>query len=186
MSLDQHTRELPRSKSLGGGRGVTWGTILGKVALAIKAVEVAPTPLHEDLALRDEAAVDPQIHRERHPDSERFGPFYLTFTVKRPPSGAWQAMCPYHALNHSTGCTKSMKISEGQPKELVKRMLKAWCLQAPLFNRRRLHGEVQPKSLALLPDAVMQERVLDLPAPPQPLLPDSVLDGQEEPEGLAL
>ena len=119
---------------------------------------------------------DTRAAHERHPESGRVGPFTLSFSMKRPPLGAWQATCPFHALNDKTGCTKAMKVSAEHSSQMVRRMLLMWCLQAPHHTRKSTHSKVVPKNLQLLPEEVILQRIYDMAAPPAVVIPDDNLE----------
>ena len=100
-----------------------------------------------EMALEEQAggeAPHGAVARGRAPDHERFGPFYISLSMKRPGLGAWQALCPFHALNARTKCSKSMQVTPDLSSDVVKNHLRAWCLQAVHYTRKRDHGAVNP------------------------------------------
>ena len=114
-----------------------------------------------------------------HPDSFDWGCFRFTFTGpdKRPPHGQWQAACPFHRLNAKTGCTRAMQVGPTpETKEAAKQKLQAWCLLAPLHDRKRHHTSAHVKTADALPSQVMDQKLKELPAPPSKPKTDEELD----------
>ena len=62
----------------------------------------------------------------------------ITFSdaAKKPPHGQWMVTCPWHRVSAVTACTRTISLGFGG-KDVTKRMLMAWCLQAPVHNRRQ-------------------------------------------------
>ena len=109
-----------------------------------------------------QASVEPMLGRNVHPDSFVWGPFRLTFSdeSKRPPHGAWQATCPYHRLNDVTGCKRSMVLGVHEDsKDLCKRALMTWCLEAPLRKTKKAHAAAPCKVEDALAEAVLNRRL---------------------------
>lgn len=119
--------------------------------------------------------------RGANEDSFDWAPFRFIFSgpETKPPHGQWQATCPYHRLNDKTLCTKSMSIGMSG-KESSKRILQWWCLQAPLYNRRRLHGGARMVASSAVPaPEIMEARRAALPVPPPVAPTDLALDAAE-------
>ena len=147
------------------------------------AAPAAPAPA---IAAEVDVAT-PSLRRvTNHPDSFTWGPgdgFVFTWTSadRRPPNGSWQALCRYHKLNKDTACTQSMSANMG--KELTKRLLKLWCLQAPLHTRKKHHANIRARFLEDVDEEILQARVESLPPPPEELLDDDQLDELEKRAG---
>ena len=122
------------------------------------------------------------IHMGRavNPDSERWRGFYLRFSSPsvKPPHGAWQASCPYHKLNQSTGCKKSIMLKSVDDKLPCKLLILNWCCHATTFTRKRDHGALHLRSFEVLPMEVLEQRAAALAPPPLPgdLKDDTTLD----------
>ena len=124
--------------------------------------------------------------RTFHPDNFDWGPpakltaFHFTFSdaAKKPPHGQWMVTCPWHRVSAVTACTRTISLGFGG-KDVTKRMLMAWCLQAPVHNRRRHHKEVSPQDLGALPEEVLRARMVAMPPPPAIVLTDAELDAEE-------
>eukprot|EP00971_Amphidinium_carterae_P121816 2412427-Amphidinium_carterae.2 len=104
-----------------------------------------------------------------HEDSFRWGGFYFTYSSPevRPPHGAWSVVCPYHAKNAKTDCSKSCVItSEVDSKAKVRDLLKLWCLQATTVNRKDEHSVVAFKHCDVPAADVLEARLAELPQPP--------------------
>ena len=91
-------------------------------------------------------------NKNKHEYTHRWGVFLMTrIPGSASPSGeqaslgALQAACPFHRKSKSTLCKKtaSIKQSAGQTaaeaSDAALAALKDWCLQAPMFTRRRWH-----------------------------------------------
>lgn len=129
-----------------------------------------------------QASVEPMLGRNVHPDSFVWGPFRLTFSdeSKRPPHGAWQATCPYHRLNDVTGCKRSMVLGVHEDsKDLCKRALMTWCLEAPLRKTKKAHAAAPCKVEDALAEAVLNRRLKDLPPPPRKAQTDVEIEAAE-------
>ena len=137
-----------------------------------------------------EATAAPQavLGRNVHPDSFVWGPFRLTLgdESKRPPHGAWQATCPYHRLNHVTGCKRSMVLGVHEDsKDLCKRVLMTWCLEAPLHKTKKAHAAAPCKVEDALEEAVLNRRLRELPPPPRKAQTDVEIEAAESEENEA-
>ena len=90
------------------------------------------------------------------------------------------AVCPYHRKNASTVCTRTATMKVETREEFDKRRcaIKHWCLQAAGYQRHRLHKTVPHEIETILPEAVMDRQVLEMPLPPSKelLLDDDELD----------
>ena len=131
-----------------------------------------------------EASAEPRavFGRNVHPDSFVWGPFRLTFSdeAKRPPHGAWQATCPYHRLNAFTGCKRSMVLgAHKDSKDLCKRVLMTWCLEAPLHKTKKAHAAAPCKVEDALAEAVLKCRLKELPSPPRKAQTDAEIEAAE-------
>lgn len=125
---------------------------------------------------------------QQHPDSFDFGPFRITYTTpeKRPPHGQWQARCLYHRLNERTACTKACQCGPNPAdKEFRKRWLLTWCLQAPLYDRKRTHALAQVAQREVLPQELLDRKLLDLAPPPLAPRTDVDLDREEAAQAAA-
>lgn len=134
------------------------------------------------------------IRRVVNPDSFDWGPaacpraFHLTWSPPdiKPPHGQWQALCRFHKLNHTTACTKSLSATIG--KSQAKRLAMAWCLVAPMHDRKRHHGAVRPQMLEPLDEEVLDARMAMMEPPPLAVPTDMELDqagselGDDEPQ----
>lgn len=125
------------------------------------------------------------IRRAVNPDSFDWGPaacpkaFHLTWSPPdvKPPHGQWQALCRFHRLNQTTACTKS--LSAGIGKLRAKRLAMAWCLVAPVHDRKRHHGAVRPQMLEPLDEEVLDARMALMEPPPLAVPTDTELDQAE-------
>ncbi len=70
----------------------------------------------------------------------------MRMTPKQPggnggPFGGYQASCPFHRKNDTTGCKRYLKLPSNDPaaRQLVLRQLMWWCSQAKNFSRQRFH-----------------------------------------------
>ena len=112
-----------------------------------------------------------QVFRGRavHPDSFKWGGFYLTWSApeRRPPLGQWSVVCPYHLKSQRTDCTKSMAVTPRQGKDRVRDLLKLWCLQADQHERKWQHSAVHFKDSDVPPEAMLESRLLEMVPPPQ-------------------
>lgn len=124
-----------------------------------------------------------KLVREVHPQSEHWGPFYLTWSdaTTRPPYGAWQARCPFHRLNEKTACTKSIALKDPGSKDSCRLLLMTWCLQYSAYSRKRDHGALQLRAVEVLPLEVLNSRLAEVPqAPPaREVKTDVELDAEE-------
>ena len=131
----------------------------------------APVQEQRPLARRGE--------RQVNPDTFEFGHFRLTFVgpEKRPPHGMFQARCLYHKKNDVTGCKRSIACG-GAPdaKDVCRRILMSWCLEAPLHQTQRSHLGVLLSSANALPMEVLESRLADLPPPPSNVRTDEEID----------
>lgn len=120
---------------------------------------------------------------EAHPDSFLWGPFRFTFTgpEKRPPSGQWQASCPFHRLSEKTGCARATQVgSSAESKEAAKRKLQTWCLTAPLYDRKRRRTSAQVQAADVLPQELLDAKILEMEPPAGKPPTDEELDSKEK------
>lgn len=144
----------------------------------------APEVPHDPEAPRPQRQRRANYGRSVDPNSiPEWGPFALTFT---PPKGEhnrhgrWQGLCPYHAKNSKTACTRSiaLKSSDAAEMDKCKLVVMYWCLQACTVYRHKWHKAVRVTDDMLLPEDVMLLRAMMMPPPPpkDELLDDEFLD----------
>ena len=125
----------------------------------------------------------PGHRRQQHADSFRWGHFYFTWSTAatRPPHGGWAVVCPYHAKNSRTSCSKSMALPTSDSKERVQSLLKLWCLQADGCVRKSDHASVRFKNCDVPPAATLDARLGNMPPPPDRalLIDDEARDALE-------
>ena len=166
--------------------------VLTVLSLALPCQVVAEDEIVEDLKAQlalpsPEVKQPPEGRREyeRHADSFQWGLFRFTWSnpEKRPPHGQWHVKCPFHRLSQKTGCTRALKAGETEDsKDLAKRVLQGWCLQAPSHERKSSHCAIPLKNHEALPAEILEFRLASLPQPPDILLADDELDALEEAE----
>ena len=87
---------------------------------------------------RDRAKQNPKA------SNHKWGPF--TFTLKHDVGRdvfSWQCSCPFHKLNDSTGCKRTLKLESGHglsfeaENERALDLLRHWSNQALKYNRQR-------------------------------------------------
>mmetsp|Transcript_37727 Transcript_37727/g.121363 ORF Transcript_37727/g.121363 Transcript_37727/m.121363 type:complete len:213 (-) Transcript_37727:411-1049(-) len=124
--------------------------------------------------------------RQVRDESGPWGPYRITWVPPKPGGkfGAWQGVCPYHKLNSTTLCTKRLNLIEGESVEIAKSMIQGWLLQSCLHNRKRHHAFVHPRQLPMLPDPLLDAKLLRLPPAPDlgDLMDDDDLDNAESAE----
>ena len=123
------------------------------------------------------------VHRSVHPDTFAWGPFRLTFmdANKRPPHGCWQATCAFHRKSSATGCKRAVTLGSGDDsKDLCKRMLRQWCLQAPLHETKKSHASVPLSAEEVLPMAVLDSKLKSLPMPPATIRTDEEIEAAQQ------
>ena len=122
--------------------------------------------------------------RQVNPDSFEFGQFRITFVgpEKRPPYGMFQARCLYHRKSSVTGCKRSLACgAAADAKDVCRRILMSWCLEAPLHHTQRSHLGVPLSSANALPVEVLESRLADLPPPPSNVRTDEEIDADAAP-----
>ena len=133
------------------------------------AVAEESTPLTNQVA--DPSAKRGWSHHER---SHNWHGFQITYTPAsmRPPAGQWFIKCPYHRLNSTTACTKSVTMKTAEEIAVLERGIMLWALAAPTFTRKRDHAALNPRHLLrdiggdIATDA-LEARASALPDPPQ-------------------
>ena len=65
---------------------------------------------------------------------------------------------------------------ENEDEDDAIRLLKSWCLLAPLKTYKREHDLYKPRDLSVLPDCVLEAELEKLPAPPVPIVSDLEMD----------
>lgn len=164
------------------------GVMLSSLLPASEELPAAkPTVAAKPTAPRVPAVPPGSIVRVPDPDSAYWGPFFLTWSNpdKRPPAGAWQARCPFHKLNATTACTKSINAASttDADKLAAKKKLMSWCLTAATFSRKRDHGAVQTRFMDALPLPALDAQLTTLPLPPAILKTDVDLDAEAATQG---
>ena len=154
-------------------------TVAAEEMPSAEVAAVPPPPLEEAPARTPERKPRAKTIAEKHPDSFDWGPFRFTFTgpEKRPPHGQWQATCPFHRLNAKTGCTRATQVGPtDSSKDDAKRTLQTWCLLAPLHDRKRRHTSAHVKKADVLPQELLDQRLMELQAPAARPQTDEELD----------
>ena len=120
------------------------------------------------------------LRRAVQDDTFNWGLFRVTWIKPSSncPHGAWQGRCPFHRTT-TTLCTKRVNLGRTVNKDMARAMVKHWCLQAVLHNRKRHHGAWDPRKHETAMEEVMDEEVRRLPEPPEVLQTDEYLDGEE-------
>ncbi len=119
-----------------------------------------------------------------HPFTHPWGNFTLRFRPisARCPSARWEAVCPYHKVSESTGCTKTLTIAnlaDGKPcPDSIKEneiRCKHWLNRAGDYNRRYVHKACHPLFEECPPLAVIEATRYNAPVPAV-VLTDDLLD----------
>lgn len=79
------------------------------------------------------------------------------FTKKK---SSYQATCPWHRKNATTGCRKTLSVTARRSPEVVISLLKLWCVSARSWQRQHEHVFYQDVS-AHPPDDVLDQMLLD-------------------------
>ena len=106
--------------------------------------------------------------RATHPDSipDWGGRFALTFSQTIGcPLGRWVSVCPYHKKNEKTACTRTFCLTDASDWHRCRLHAKHWSLQAGAYKRKRHHGEHPMIASEILPDDIMDMKVLEMAVP---------------------
>lgn len=152
-------------------------------ALHVEQPNRAPAP--------HEGAQEHRPHRPHRPQQDmlpgssfQWGPFTITFMPSgvRYAHGGWQARCRFHRLNSRTDCKKAVAISSDIEEAKAVALLhvkKHWCVMATAFNRKRTHGQWDPRGREILPEVLLEARMLAMEFPTTRAETDEHLDALE-------
>eukprot|EP00435_Cladocopium_sp_Y103_P050317 s774_g15.t1 len=87
----------------------------------------------------------------------KYGAFHFTKKIAKNNSVSWEASCPFHRKNQSTGCKHSKvvkPVTESQSAAVILE-LKHWCNMALTFTRQRDHLAFSATGDAIPPEALV-------------------------------
>ena len=133
------------------------------VQMPVCLEQTTPDPQPVEIESSAKQTVEPKVPatttRTLRPDSFDWSQqFRLTFSdsSKRTPRGAWQARCLYHEKKDKTRCVRS---TSDNAKELCKRLLMSWCLEAPLRKTKTSHAAVPLRVSDVLEQEILDSRL---------------------------
>ena len=96
------------------------------------------------------------------------------------PNGAIEANCPYHRLNVSSGCKKTVNLPSRSNADVgrVLLALKHWCNSAQHYQRQALHILPHKLDLSSTPPLDVVQMQLYSAEPPRPVKSDVELDAE--------
>jgi hypothetical protein len=139
----------------------------------------------------DDVGAVPDVHVEppaeafwRHGKGFKWGNFHLTFKRNAGLYGGFQGTCYWHkGTDTALYCKKFIQCPCEDFELQTLNMIKAWCVSAPRYNRKRLHLQWPDKPFFEHIDVAQLEVLKDTAKPDfNDVMPDSILDevGEDE------
>ena len=126
-------------------------------------------------------------NENRAPRVETFRWGAFRFTPKGSPNTegfGWEASCPFHRKNDSTGCKKSLSVAVAGSSDRAIHALKYWCTAALDVDRQWKHLNAVDIHGELPGEALIEAKIIHADAKPSVhVVPDSQLDAGQNRRG---